>query len=226
MGLLKNLGYFDKVVVLNVDKRICEQERLNKDVKSLGGSPVYFIVGDGKVNNQTYDRINIEPSQEWMNGPFKRLRNSYNAFLSYQDIIKDAKEKNLNNICLLEDDVEFRCNAEVLMSINLNILHDKWDLLYLGANHTWAKTKKVAPNLLQIDGSVCWHAIALNKTVFDEILSWKPDRPIDDKAKELHKKYRCYAIWPSIAVQRPGFSNVEGRFVDYSKYWDCIGEQI
>lgn len=227
---MPNLSYFDKTVVLNVDKRYKSQEYISSELNRHGVKNLsFFVVGDGQIlEKDKYDKVNEQPSTAWLNGGFSKLHNSYNAFLSYKDIIKQAKSEGVKNLLLFEDDIEFRANSEALLHITLNMfiknMLPAFDLLYLGANHTWAKTKIITPNILQVFGSVCWHAIAVNERLFDEILTWPIEKPIDDKAKELHWKYNCYAIWPSIVIQKPGFSNVEGRFVDYSQYWSNIGE--
>jgi GR25 family glycosyltransferase involved in LPS biosynthesis len=224
-----DLGYFDRCVVLNVDKRIERQASLRANLERLGAKDIrFFIVGDGQLLPlKEYDRINLPTSEAWVRGPFAALSNSYNAFLSYQDIIKQAKEDGLKNICLFEDDVEFKDNFDAVFNRGVSLiemLQLKWNMLYLGANHTWAKTEEIAHNLLRVNGSVCWHAIAINAKVFDKILAWEPDRPIDDKAKELHNS-STYALWPNCAIQQPGFSNVEGKYRDYSEFWSNKGQQ-
>jgi hypothetical protein len=222
---------FEEVVVLNVDKRPSEFTRIYDTLKEFGYQyPISrFMVGKGELlPTQFYSRID-EPnvSREWAAGQFSQLPNSYHAFRAYQTIISQLRSRNVKSVLLLEDDCVFTERAvcrSTRIEYLMPLLKLNWDMLYLGANHTWAPTEQISTNLLKLNGSVCWHAVGLKDTVFDTILSWSADRPIDLKAaQELHPQFNCYAIWPSIAIQKPGYSSVEGKVRDYSEYWDNKG---
>ncbi len=222
-----NLGVFDRTTVLNVDSRINNCGPLCAKLHKLGATNIRtFVVGDGcALPASAYNRINTQPSKAWNDGPFAKLHRSYNAFKSYQEIIQTAKDDGLKNILLLEDDVEFLPNFDAVFDRSysiLDMLQLNWNILYLGGNHTWAITEEISHNLLRVQGTVCWHAVAINASLFDTILGWEADRPIDDKAKELHNS-KTYALWPNCAIQSPGFSSVEGKFRDYSEFWGNKG---
>ena len=223
---------FDEAVVLNVDTRPEDYERIHDTLRSAGyENPISsFIVGKGELLAPSqYDRID-EPtvSDAWRLGGFGQLPNSYHAFKAYQTIIGRMRAKGVRSVLLLEDDCTFDeeyfvCRTQRIEYL-LDLLKIDWDMLYLGANHTWAPTQEISTNLLKLNGSVCWHAVGLKNTIFDTILSWQADRPIDSKAAlELHPVFDCYAVWPNVAFQRPGYSSVEGKFRDYSEYWDNKG---
>lgn len=220
---------FEECVVLNVDKRIDEFPRIKNDLRNLGyTNPISsFVVGKGELlPYQDYDRIDEEKvSSEWLSGNFAKLPNSYHAFKSYQAIIGRLKNKGVKSVLLLEDDCIFVPGAEqVLTAADSELCNIQWDMLYLGANHTWANTWNISKHIMKINGSVCWHAVGLKHTVFDTILSWVPNKPIDTlAAQELHYQFKCYSIWPSVAIQEPGYSNVEGRNRDYSEFWSNKG---
>lgn len=223
----------DKIVILTVDKRYVENGRnflrWKARSKLSNFNNIYeYVCGKGKEDVE-YKRI--DPSEDeipncWKNGPFGNLTNSYCAFLCFQDIIKQAKKENRQNILILEDDFEFTENFSEVFNKASKQLESlpSWDMLYFGANHSWSPTKQWSDNILKLYGSLCWHSVLLKNTVFDEILSWTPIMPIDTMAaKVLHPKYTCLAIWPSIIVQKPGYSNVEGKVRDYSEFWSCKG---
>jgi hypothetical protein len=225
----------DRIVILTLDKRLYENKYpyLTWKAKSKFGSVSInhiskHVCGKGKYETE-YNPI--DPDDEdipdsWKNGPFGKLTNSYCAFLCFQNIIRKAKKQNIERLLILEDDFEFTENFHEIYNKASEQLEDlpPWDMLYFGANHTWSPTKQWSNNILKLYGSLCWHSVLLKNTVFDEILSWTPTMPIDTMAaKVLHPKYTCLAIWPSIMVQKPGYSNVEGKERDYSEFWSCKG---
>lgn len=213
------LADFDKIVCLAVDKRKDYWRHIEKEVKERGASVDFFVVGDGKLLPLAmYDRINREAPSSFQGFP-----NSYNAFCSYQTIVHRSFAAGLRNILLLEDDAEFFSDLDtVLESAGEQMKRGgiEWDVLHLGANHSWSATYEVSPNLLRIHGSLCWHAVALNESVFPEIMGWQPTLPIDlMAARMLHPTYKCFSLWPSVVIQKAGTSEVEGRFRNYAEYW-------
>lgn len=218
---------FEEAVVLNVDKRPGEFIRIYETLRGLGyDNPItQFIVGKGELLPQErYSRIDEEHvSREWAAGQFAQLPNSYHAFRAYQTIVGQAAAKSVKSLLLLEDDcvfTDYAVDKAKRAGDLLDMLKINWDMLYLGANHTWSPTQEITQEILKLNGSVCWHAVGLKHTVFDTILSWSADRPIDLKAaQELHPQFNCYAVWPSVALQKPGYSSVEGKVRDYSEYW-------
>jgi len=228
MGL-NNL--FQEVVVLNVDKRYKEFERIERMLQDVGYTRNIrrVIVGKGEVLPEDEYTIIDEPrcSDLWSRGAFANLPNSYHAFKAFQRIVGDLYNNGIKTALILEDDALFVDGfAETLEKAEKDIQDNKihWDMLYLGANHTWAQTREQAPNLLRLLGSLCWHAVGLHHSVYLPILEWTADKPIDLKSAEiLHPIYNCYAVWPSIAVQKPGFSVVEGRERNYDEFFVSKG---
>lgn len=209
---------------MSLDKRQSERDRIKTLTASHGREAEFFTVGKGK-ENLAYSRIDSDDvSILWKSGQFANLPNSFHAFESYQNIINHARHDSIDKLLLLEDDVDFTPNFAEVFSSAISQCPKDWDMLYLGANHTWSPTFGVSENVLRLSGSVCWHAVALRHTIFNTILGWSADRPIDKMAADsLHTKYDCYAVWPNIAIQKPSFSNVEGRERDYSEFWKNKG---
>jgi hypothetical protein len=220
---------FDEIVVLNVDRRAKEFARIEQMVHDVGWTRNInrFVVGKGDVlPEDEYSRIDeAGTSNKWNDNGFSHLPNSYHAFKSFQAIVGKAYTDKLNSILILEDDCQFTPNfKEVLEKAEEGIANAApWDMLYLGANHTWNTTEELSNNLLKLSGSLCWHAVGLSKNVFPTILTWQADKPIDLKAQMLHRYCNCYAVWPSIATQKPGYSYVEGRDRNYDEFFESKG---
>lgn len=217
-----DLSYFDQIVCLNIDKRYGERERIEREVGKQGGIVEFFLAGDGNRRPiEEYDQIDDPVVPATFNG----FPNSYNAFKCFQRIIHRAYYAKIKNVLILEDDVEFTPNTSYILERALKQVQSvaAWDMLYLGANHSWSVTEAYDRNILKLNNSVCWHAVAIDERLFPKILDWVPLKPIDAMAASIQPYYNCYAVWPNIAIQRPGRSEVEQRDRDYSEFWSCPG---
>lgn len=143
---------------------------------------------------------------------------------SHLSILKISKEKNLDNVLILEDDVHFINQPLISLNKAISQIDIPWYLLYLGAN-THCKLNKIKPNLLQLKTGYSTHAIAYNKLSYDKIIddlckinkiscmSDILDVYLSDKIQPHHL---CLLLNPIIATQSSGFSDIEKRVVDYS----------
>lgn len=207
----------ERTVCLLLDKREFEcRSRLTADF-----NPQFFRVGEGSLfPAESYGHINIEPGPRSGYPAWRKRPNSYNAFLSFQKIIRSAKDDGVKTLLLLEDDAykvpEF---DEVFQRglLELEEVDPEWELLYLGANHTFSKTTEVSSSLLRLSGSGCFHAVVVRASIFPLILDLSPTAPIDEVvAKRIHPRGHSYGLWPNVVLTRPGYSHCEGRDVDYS----------
>lgn len=228
-----------RCVCLIVDHRWHFHTRIQEDFGRYGIRVEFFLAGtpqdvipnapgtDMSIARCCYDHIDESPPTRmgylaWANRP-----NSWNAFLSFRKIIELAKEKGAATLLLLEDDAYTTADfPDVVGRAYRDLLEadPAWSMLYLGANHTFSRTEPVTSNLLRVYGSGCFHAVCLNSSVFDTILSLPMEGPIDGVvAKHLHSKGHCYAAWPNTVLTLPGFSYCEGREVDYGEFWKNRG---
>lgn len=210
---------FEWTVCLLLDKRLNERTRIHNEFLEVGVNVTFFLVGDGKTVNKQYDRIDTIPPSRRGYGPWRTRPNSWNAFHSFRQIIGRARDMGHETLLLLEDDVSLI--PEVVRVLpeawkQLQAADQAWEMFYLGANHTYRPTVEVAPNLLRLNGSGCWHAVCLHQRVFQQILDLPAKGPIDGVVGDrIHPRGHSYACWPSIAIPLPGFSHCEGYEVDY-----------
>lgn len=132
---------------------------------------------------------------------------------SHLTVIKNALNDGIKYLLIFEDDVKFKKRV-----IQLPVVPEDWDMLYLGGtvhriinrnNKNWVRM-------------TCWttHAYIVNLTnekLVDRILEAdKFDGEIDRYyLDKVHKDFNCYMSSPMIAIQKQGFSDIEGREVNY-----------
>lgn len=214
---------FNRIVCLNLDKRIHEQERLSREFAGVGLELEFFVCGDGHtLPAERYDRIDNEPPPHrsgypaWANRP-----NSWNAFACYKEIIRKAQADNIEVLGLVEDDCHLLPNFQEVWEAANDELYNPyyqlypWDMMYLCANHTWRPTKELAPHLLKLNGSGGFQFVLIHYSLFQTILDLPMVAPIDGLVGDrIHPTHNCYAVWPNIAVPLGGYSYCEGYYYD------------
>ena len=136
---------------------------------------------------------------------------------SHLEIIKEAKDRNLPNILLLEDDVNF---LNPLHNIDIKEIPEKWDMLYLGGNHyeigsSYNESKK----WYQIK-SWSTYGYMVNSTMYDKLIEelTNTNKEIDRFYLEnIHPNYNVYMINPKVIVPEIKFSysDIEDKEVNY-----------
>lgn len=207
------------IMCLLLDKRYNERERISEQFKKEGLNVFFFLAGNGKLRPpKEYDHIDIvPPSGRWGYPAFVNRPNSYNAFLCFKKIIQLAKDLRLPEITICEDDVVLLPNFREVWDLAYAQLAKlpSWDMLYLCSNHTWTPTTLLSPNVLKLNGSGGFQMVGIAETIYDAILELPIIGPIDERVgRIIHPKYNCYAVWPNIAIPKPGFSECEGYSYD------------
>ncbi len=213
---MQRLADFERIVVLCTDRTYAkEYPRIKKmllthDAKE--GTIVPFVDGRGALlPYETYDQISPVPPADW-----RHSTGGYCEVEAVKKILRRASNDAVENLLFIEDDCVFTKDFEEVVDLAV-AQWQPWDILYYGANHTWAATQEVSPNVLKLSGSLTTHCIAFNNTMFDVIVNMRTSHIIDKMiADTLHHCYACYAIWPNIALQKPGYSGLSNTIVDYT----------
>jgi len=219
----KTLNEFSpKLYVINLDRRpdryqeaVVEFQKINVIVDRVSGV-------DGKALLIT--RTGMNPG-------------AFGLLLTHVELIKDAISKNYENIVIFEDDVKFVDNFNSIFNEKIEFLPNDWDFLYLGGNHilhvngfnlvTGDKNFKVTKEnyrtlnyeLCKTPCTYCAHALVINSRIYNRILDTiqkNPSQPIDNIYYTIQMEgCNAYTFLPSLAIQRPSFSDIEGCRVDY-----------
>jgi hypothetical protein len=221
---------YDRIVALVVDHRYhTEVPRIQQLIASKGGREVIpFVDGTGQLlPRQLYNQISPRPVVGWQDSD-----KTYSQLIAIRTILRQAKNDGVKNLLFLEDDVDFTENFDEILYKGLvqmgrlracGYLPD-WDLIYYGANHTWHRTDEIGENVLKLNGSYCLHCVGIPNHMFDPLLNLPDEKVMDWMISNyIHPHYNCYAIWPNIAVQRPGHSYLNNKHQDYSEWFKSKG---
>ena len=216
--------YFSKIYYINLDSRpdrynecLLEFRKMNINVERVSG---------------------IDGSKLYMGSDIKRTSGAHGLLLTHIKILEDAILNNYKNILILEDDVKFLDIFYEKFNEKIIYLPDDWDLLCLGGINAFevggfksmTGDKDFIPtmeNFKTLDYELCrthWtqttHAIAINSKFYNALLNKYRENKInaiDSIICFLQREgNNAYTFLPSIAIQRPSFSNIENNFVDYS----------
>lgn len=119
---------------------------------------------------------------------------------------------------ILEDDVEFRDMTH--LDEALKALPADWDVVFLGATLNSKHKEKVHPNLYVYKDGWATQAVGYSRKMANYIAEkFNPDGGVifDEWLRfNILPFFKCYIVSPMVCYQRPSFSNLRGRFVDYT----------
>ena len=206
----KAFEYFDKVFLINLDKR---KDRLDRCNDIFEQNNVVDLVErfPGIVPNPS-DNIPYTKDTEKIKIPL------YGCLLSHVNIIKRAKAEGLKSVLVLEDDVDF-INADYIDRSVDQLKNKEWSLFYLGAN-THVPLNKEDENLLILKKGYATHAVAYHESFYDYFIENFERRniPIIDVwlSDYGQEKFKSYCTFPITAVQVSNHSDIHDTFADYS----------
>lgn len=158
----------------------------------------------------TWERFSATDGKEkYSNNPI-RERGWRGCQDSHIRLLEKIINENEDIFIVFEDDVEVGENFMNNLNSVAESLPTDWDLLFLGG---WNVGEKIKFNdLTDIAKSVyCTHAYMLKKDVAKKMLDKFKEREfkVDVLLAELLPSINAYICNPTIAWQRPGFSDVE-----------------
>lgn len=195
---MKVNDYFDRVVVINLDRRPDRMEKLDPQLKELGIE---------------YDRFAAHDAVELGIKPYVAGTWSHTTVWSrYRQIFGDIK------ILVLEDDALFCDNFNEKFAEVMQTLPDNWDIFYLGAlvDKMTGKVEKVNDHWARQIVSTGTQAYCINpkrlKTFYEEIKD--KEWFIDVELRVLAEQYNAYIAQPNLVTQFPSYSDLRERDVD------------
>jgi GR25 family glycosyltransferase involved in LPS biosynthesis len=204
--------YFQEIHCINLDRREDRWQECKEEFNKHNLIVERFSAFDGKDL----------PIQSNLNS------GQMGAIYSHRGIIEKAKERNLDNILILEDDVKFDETLNQKFSFISHNIPDDWDVILFGGNHIannpWSKGELtfVADNVFRVTYSLALHCYAVKNTVYDKAIETlsKMNNTNDALFAEIQKDINCYIIRPHLAWQRPSYSDLCGIYSDHIALYD------
>ena len=184
---------FDRVVVINLDKRTDRMEEFDRQAKEIG---LEYI---------RYSAVEAIPQE---------LRPTDACRLSHLQVLQDAVNDGVQRLFVFEDDAQFVPDFDRQLNLFLSKIHPKWDMLYLGA---WIhKSEPVADGVVRLLDSYSAHAYGINTEFMELALSCVKHRnqPVDIALSMLHPRINAYCAKPALVGQSPGYSDIEKEYRD------------
>lgn len=150
--------------------------------------------------------------------------------LSHTEVIKKCKEEGYKNVLIFEDDVEF-LHIDAFYKILNNSFKQmkksgvKYDMFYLGGKIKGTTNTRIQKNLVKLDNVKTTHAYAVTEKLYDSIIDSMAGVDIEDPqnwdlsnknrynvdywyTQKIHPKYKVYGVYPMLAKQAAGYSNL------------------
>lgn len=206
---------FDKIYCINLDKRKDRWKKSLEIFKYYNIEVERFPAIDG------HNPSGILPGMKIKGTILEDRPGLLGCSLSHFSIISKAKESNLDNIFIFEDDFILIDDFNNKLEKAIDKLPKNWDMFYLGANHLKPSNFpiKFSEYIYKLKGSYSAHAYGVNKKFFDIIINTfeNLEKGNDQHYYDLHKKYNCYVTWPHLAWQRSGYSDIMMGNRDYKR---------
>lgn len=186
--------YFDKVVVINLDRRKDRLEKVDAQLQELGIQYERFSAVDAKA-------LDIDPIQA--------CRQSHIQVL----------EESVGKTLILEDDAYFMEDFNDRFAQFIELLPQDWHIFYLGA--VLLNSQPCNDIMVRAMDTSSLHAYCVKPEFKEIVLEQGRTYPehIDVAYRLLHPRYRSYAAKPPLVKQYPSYSDIMLEDVDYVSWY-------
>lgn len=198
---------FDRAYCINLAHRTDRWQHFLEEQKFLNIPVERFEAIDGKS-------CGVKPGPPPVPGWSEVSVGNVGLLLSQRTIIKQCMTDKLNNVLIMEDDVEFDKTADI--KTLLDNAPTNWQMLYFGGHHR-EKLIPVNDYWGRCSFTLAAHALAFKKHIFPKLLDITSGlgAPGDLYYAMLQRYYYAYAPLKSVAWQIDGYSDIEGKNVEY-----------
>ncbi|WP_028978948.1 glycosyltransferase family 25 protein [Sporocytophaga myxococcoides] len=204
-------NYFDHTYLINLKHRKDRLDRALSECKNFDFEPEIITAVYGKDHLDKFINPHGIPEYAWNSG-------SMGLSMTTAKIIQDAKLKGYKSILILEDDVEFNNGLSKRLADNFHTIPSDWEMILMGGAHL-EHLMKINFHIYRVQKSSCLHCYAIKETCYDFYLEQleKMDMPIDHITMDIiQPRGKTYCFFPNMAYQRPSYSDIAERKVDYS----------
>lgn len=208
--------YFDKVYVLNLNRRPERMDTIDRRMKFCNIEYEKFGATDGGVMHKVWKSLD---------NPFFKNPNYLGCAISHLSIYNDAIEKGYNKILIIEDDSRIKMNANKVFEEAIKLVPEDWnELLYLGFiplsddcsrwDYTILNSQFINSNIAIAKNSWGLYGYGISNYLMMETLEkYREDFPMElDRyfVTEIQPRNRSYAIVPQLFAADDGLSDNSG----------------
>ena len=117
----------------------------------------------------------------------------------------------------MEDDCIFTDEINNVQEY-IDLVPENWDMLYFGGNHYgWHEHFRINEKILNIKKTHMAHCIAIKSHMFKILINelQKFETENDNVYMKIQQNYGVYCVFPSIAKQIDGISDIQNGYVNY-----------
>lgn len=195
--------------------------------------------------HRTDRKIHVEQQLEqvgWKGQRFNAIKMDNGAIgcsISHLKCLQMAKDKNWDNVVIVEDDITFLDPPLIKSKIkNFLNIHKNWDVLLLAGNNV-PPYQEVDETCIKVSHCQTTTGYIVQKHYYDVLINniktglnyllREPDKgiyyAIDKYWLKLQKKDNWFLIIPLSVIQKPGYSDIENRNTDYSKLLTSVNKR-
>ena len=209
--------FFTRGVYINLDERLDRKLEFLNEMRNVGLENFFGRVSGVLAVDKGYE--------------FPCRAGHIACGTAHRNIIQYAKDLDLDNVLILEDDAMFYGKGINAIEQALDELQyfDDWDIIYLGGIIIDEKLNMVSEHLLSPRTVLTGHAYGVNKRAYDRFLKYNPetDSALDGwlgnqclDSQELGTLFKKCVVYPLGMVQRTSMSNID---IQQGKYTNGTG---
>jgi hypothetical protein len=197
-GEVKINDFFDRIALVNLDRRTDRLAKFESQAKDLGIDFVRYSAVDAEACGISGVKA---------------------CAASHRQILEEAVADGVDRLFVFEDDAEFGAEFNAKFSKLIEVLPNDWQMFYLGS---WPySTVDIKIEVLsRTFGTILTHAYGAKREIFADLIkaSLHESDPIDQAYSLLHQNLVTYMATPSLVIQAPDFSDIRKYEVDYRKF--------
>ncbi len=158
----------------------------------------------------------VDGSRLELPATWRHSAGAYGCLHSHLQVVRDARERGLPSLLILEDDVVFDPSFSEKFPVFVSGLPADWDMVFLGALHR-DDPVPVAEHVARIRQAYSTYAYALRSSIFDAFIAANDGspRPVDVNNGMLQSHFNCYTFAPNLAWVESRYSPVQERMADH-----------
>lgn len=206
--------YFDAIFCINLRSRPDRWKESQLEFSKANLKEVIRFEAISEVPEQMINSTSLgfDPNDRHFRN---KIKGHLGCLLSHREIIISAKNQNLKQILILEDDVQFikdvnKCFEEQIAQVPMD-----WSLLYFGGNEMEIhRRKQVGKNVYTVSKMLMTHAVGIRRVAFDSLIQLlsECDKPVDIYYSMIQQIFPCFTFSPYLAWQRAGWSDITQHF--------------